>query len=290
MVCPKCGAHIKRFDLSPNCKSCGVHIMYYTQEKELAEDAKRTELEFAGARAFTARLKVAFISGAAPTARMILGVLSVAALLLPLGTFTVKIPFFEMKLSVGALGIYKLISEGAIGLFPDFVKSATGGTVSYLTVAAVGCFALCALCILALFFAWILSFTDIKKTAKAQCVIISLAMLFIIAAETLTVIAAETPDTSRVVAVSPCIWGAAGIIVEYAAFLATNISILRRTPEIKISEVDRKRIALMKDIKAGKVTYDELPVPIFETEEERLKRENALSGTTKKDKKAKKGD
>ena len=264
MVCPKCGAPIKRFDLSPNCKNCGVHILYYTQEKELAEDAKRTELEFAGARVFTARLKAAFISGAAPVARMILGVLSVAALLLPLGAFDIGIPFFEMKITVGAIGIYKLISDGAIGLFPDFAASGTGGALSALGIAAFICFALCALCILALFFAWIFSFTNIKKTAKAQSIIISLAMLFIIAAETLLIAASKKTDAS-------------GII---------SVAIIRKTPEIKVSDTDKKRIALLKEIKTGKTTYDELPVPIFETEEERLNRENALAGLSKKDKKS----
>ncbi len=286
MVCPKCGAPIKRFDLSPNCKNCGVHILYYTQEKELAEDAKRTELEFAGARVFTARLKAAFISGAAPVARMILGVLSVAALLLPLGAFDIGIPFFEMKITVGAIGIYKLISDGAIGLFPDFAASGTGGALSALGIAAFICLALCALCILALFFAWIFSFTNIKKTAKAQSIIISLAMLFIIAAETLLITASKKTDASGIISVSPCLWGACGIIAEYAAFLATNIAIIRKTPEIKVSDTDKKRIALLKEIKTGKITYDELPVPIFETEEERLNRENALAGLSKKDKKS----
>ena len=73
---------------------------------------------------------------------------------------------------------------------------------------------------------------------------------------------------------------------EYAAFLATNIAIIRKTPEIKVSDTDKKRIALLKEIKTGKITYDELPVPIFETEEERLNRENALAGLSKKDKKS----
>lgn len=286
MVCPKCGAPIKRFDLSPNCKNCGVHIMYYTQEKELADDAKRTELEFAGARVFVSKLKAAFISGAAPIARMILGVLSVAALLLPLGTVTLRIPYFEMKLSAGALGIYKLVSDGAISLAPDFITSGVGGTAAVLTLAGLVCFVLCALCILALFFAWILSFTDIKKTAKAQCVIISLAAAFVAAAEILIIIASGSAGSSPVFSVTPCLWGAALIVAEYAAFLATNIAILRNTPEIKISEVDKKRLEIHKKIKAGELTLDELPVPVFETEEERLNRENALAGVSKKKKKS----
>lgn len=288
MVCPKCGAPIKRFDLAPNCKSCGVHIMYYTQEKELSDDAKRTELEFAKARVFISKLKAAFIASPAVIARMILGVLSVAALLLPLGFFEVSLPYFDLKITIGALGIYKLISEGTLGLAPDLVSSGAGGGVTTLTACAVVFFLMCALCILALFFAWILSFTNIKKTAKAQCIIISLAVFFVLLAESFVIAASKSADSGSVISVSPCVWGAVGIIAEYIAFLITNIAILKNTPEITVNEVDKKRIEVFGKIKAGELTYDDLPVPIFETEEERLNRENAMAGVPKK-KKTRKG-
>lgn len=288
MVCPKCGAPIKRFDLSPNCKNCGVHILYYSQEKELARDAKRTELEFAKARVFVSKLKAAFIAGFAPVCRMILGVLSVAALLCPLGKFYIGVPFFETELSIGALGIYKLISDGMITLLPDFAASGIGGKPAVLAAAAEICFILAALCILALFFAWILSFTDLKKTAKAQCIIISLAIFFILVSEILVCIAYYAVPPAKTVAAVPVYWGAALIIIEFSAFLASNILFLKHIPAVTVSETDIKRIEIYKRIKAGEITYDDLPLPVFETPEEREQRENALAGTSKKAKKTRK--
>ena len=63
MKCPKCGGEIPFYDLKPNCRHCGVNIMYYTQEAGLIRDAKRTELEGAVARMVIARVKAAFIGG-----------------------------------------------------------------------------------------------------------------------------------------------------------------------------------------------------------------------------------
>ena len=51
MHCPKCNGEIPFYDIRPNCKHCGVNIWYYTQQRDLARDAKRTELE--GFEAFT---------------------------------------------------------------------------------------------------------------------------------------------------------------------------------------------------------------------------------------------
>ena len=55
MKCPKCGGEIPFYDLHPNCKHCGVNIMYYMQNDGLMRDAKRTELEAAVARMIVAR-------------------------------------------------------------------------------------------------------------------------------------------------------------------------------------------------------------------------------------------
>ena len=66
MKCPNCECEIKRFDLAPNCKNCGVHIMYFTQEEDLKRDAKKTELEFANARYLKAKLKAALLTESSP--------------------------------------------------------------------------------------------------------------------------------------------------------------------------------------------------------------------------------
>ena len=94
MKCPKCGGEIPFYNLKPNCKHCGVHIYYYSQDALLMRDAKRTELEAAAARMVIARIKASFIGGGLQIARMVFVLISVAALLLPFGgaAFRVEIP------------------------------------------------------------------------------------------------------------------------------------------------------------------------------------------------------
>ena len=61
MKCPKCGGEIPFYDLKPNCRHCGVNILYYTQDYLLERDAKRTELESAVARMVVARIKAVYV-------------------------------------------------------------------------------------------------------------------------------------------------------------------------------------------------------------------------------------
>ena len=58
--------------------------------------------------------------------------------------------------------------------------------------------------------------------------------------------------------------------------------------EIMLVNAGYERFDVNKKYKAGELDLDDLPLPIFETDEEREKRENALAGGKKKDKKKRK--
>ena len=91
MKCPKCGGEIAFFDLKPNCKHCGVNIMYYTQNDGLMRDAKRTELESAVARMVIARIKAQFIGGKLQIARMIFALLAAFIATLAIGAASTEL-------------------------------------------------------------------------------------------------------------------------------------------------------------------------------------------------------
>ena len=63
MECPKCHKKIKFYDWSQTCKNCGVNLVYYNLEETLIADAKETEMSFARARVFAAKIKGALIGG-----------------------------------------------------------------------------------------------------------------------------------------------------------------------------------------------------------------------------------
>ena len=93
MKCPKCGGEIPFYNLKPNCRYCGVNIMYFTQEEGLVRDAKRTELEGAAARMIIARVKAEFIGSGLVIARLVLALVAVAALLVPFGSVSYALPW-----------------------------------------------------------------------------------------------------------------------------------------------------------------------------------------------------
>ncbi len=288
MVCPKCGAPIKRFDLSPNCKQCGVHILYYSQQTLLAEDAKRTELEFASARVFVAKLKAAYLKGGVAISRMIFCILTIAVTFIPLGTVKFSIPYFEEDITIGTLGLYKIYSDGLFGLIPDFISSKVGGSESVMGMAAVVLLVLCVLLTLADLLTILLSFTNIKRTSLAQAILTIIAAVCAAGSEGLIIAASMKDGDSPVVSVSEYWWALIIVIAVFAVYIGLNFNMYKHPPVIPVSEVDQKRIELKKKIKHGEVSYDDLPVPIFETEEEKLKRENALAGAEKKKKDKKK--
>ena len=126
MICPKCGAEIKRFDLAPNCKVCGVNMFYYSQEIELARDAKRTELEFAGARALVAKLKGNFVGGRIQISRMVFFILSIAVMCIPYFSIRISLPMSEIGFSTGLVGAYQIYSSSVYNSFLPLLKLKIG--------------------------------------------------------------------------------------------------------------------------------------------------------------------
>ena len=287
MNCPKCSAPIKWYELAPNCKKCGVHIMYYTQEKDLARDAKRTELEFANARILVARLKTNFIGGRYPISRLVFLFLCVGVLCIPFGSISAALPFRTFNVSVGGIGLYSMFSDGMFNHLFDFLKAGIAETVSMKAFIGLILFALTVLIIAAILITYILSFINIKKFAKTICGMTVAAMVTDIACTVWSFITASSAGKYDFITVKPGFGGFAALVV-FGVFFFLNYSIYKNDEPLPIKEVDLKRSELHKEIKAGKVDIDSLPMPIFETEEERIARENAISGIKKEKKKKKK--
>lgn len=289
-VCPKCGVEIRRFDLAPNCKKCGVNIYYYSQEKVLSTDAKRTELEAADAKALVARLKGNFVGGKVQIARIVFMVLSIAVMCIPYFSIKIKLPMSEIGFSTGIVGVYQIVSSSVYSIFPALFKVRPGGELTTATAVNMVLFVLAALIVAAMLVIMILSFLNIKKYAK------------VLAGLSFAGIAADIAAFAAMLFARSCASGngANGITVSFAfgslaslamllVFAILNINIARNDVKIVISEADKKRIELYKQYKAGTLDLDTLPLPIFETDDEREKRENLSGGKKeKKDKKKKK--
>lgn len=280
MKCPKCGVEISRFDLSPNCKKCGVHIMYYTQEDDLMRDAKKTELEFTSARLLVAKLKAAFIGGKTQILRFVFLLLSVGALALPQYNINFTFPWWEYEISVGAIGIYNIINDSLWQIFDALSGIGVAKGLFIMTVCSLVLLAIAALSTVFCLGLWIISFINIKKTAKISIGFGTIGILSHLAGTVISFMAVKLSGAYEFISVKPLFGGILGIAV-LSAFLATCIVLIINEPEIKISEADRRRLEIKKLLKNGEITLDELPLPVVEEEKEKITAKSEKRGKKK---------
>lgn len=268
MNCPKCGAHISNFNLKPNCEQCGVNILLYTQEKSLEEDAKRTELEFASARIVLAKVKAAFIGGKLPIARLVFTLLCVAALLIPFADVNISTAAFSKDLSLSGLGVYNMFSDGTLNVLPSLMGSTLFGGATLKALISLGALLLLALSEVALLVSEILCFINIKKSSKAMSIIsiisIALCLVFVIIALVAMSAAKANPFVTYKLG-----FGAFVTIVLFAVTFFINHKIYKEDLPLKLRPYDIERKETLKKIKSGEITFDDLPIPVFETDEER---------------------
>lgn len=268
MKCPNCGAEIGRFDLSQNCKNCGVNLFYVNQEELLTRDVKRTELEFAAFRMLVSRLKTAFIKGPLPISRIVFTVLSVAALLIPFATVKLSFPFYSGKLSFGGIGIYQAYSDGALMSLFDYLKIDAAKGTALRSVILTGIIALAVIAALGVFVTEILSFTNIRKTAKVMAGFAFAGTAFSLAAGIFSFVFGASVPGNIALFVSASA-GAGGFVAAamFAALAVINILFVKKKIEPEFNETDIKRRDMNRKVKKGEVSLDDLPCPVFEEEE-----------------------
>ena len=272
MKCPKCGAEIPFYDLKPNCKHCGVNILYYIQDYELERDAKRTELENAVARMVIARIKAVFIGSLLAIIRMIVLIGSICAMMIPFCSVEYKLPFYSEKLSLGLIGIIQSITGGLLLKLPDYLKSAlfSKATLGALIVAAF--FVLLTLIDIAIFVVYLLSFLKPDKTAKIMQILSVIACFFAAGAQIAApVCKAALIPSAQYVAFSVGFGGVACAALHFA-LVVINAKMLKKGIEPVYREYDPKRKELLKKVKSGEVDLDDLTLPVFESEEEHEQR------------------
>lgn len=273
MKCPKCGTEIARFDLAPNCKKCGVHIMYYTQEEDLRRDAKKTELEAASARLLVAKLKAAFIGNRLSVLKMVLILLSVASLLLPLYNINIAFPSWEYEISVGALGVYGMISDSFWQLFGALSDIGLSNAIVTLVLVSFVLLLLSAVFIVILLALWILSFINTKKTSRISVLFSVAGMISQLAGTIVSFVAINLAGAYEHMTARPLFGGLVSIVILGALF-AVNLVLGINPPETVLKDADRQRLEISARLKKGEITLDELSLPIIEEEKNEETSEN----------------
>lgn len=282
MHCPKCGGEIPFYDLRPNCKHCGVNIMYFSQEKLLIEDAKRTELEGAAARMVIARIKAAFIGSKEAIARMVLTLGAIAVLMLPLGSVVFRTPYYEKTFSAGLIGVIKGFTDGSMMQLPDFLKSTLFAKYAAAYLLPLGVLALLLLVGVAILCVYILSFLRLTPTTKAMRVLSLIGAVIALLGQAAVIVftfANPLPETS--VAAFRFGWGGFAAAAVWLGMFLINHIMLKRGIEPAYKENDVKRREMLHQYRAGKLDLDKLTLPVLESEEERAERLKALEEALK---------
>lgn len=239
--------------------------MYYTQEEDLRRDAKRTELEFASARVLASKLKSAYINGKIPILRIIFGVAAVLGLLLPTFNLTLSFPWWEYKISVGALGVYKLISDSFLDVFSSFGSVGVAHELYVTVIASFVLLFLTALSMLVCAVLLLLSFVNIRKTAKMTCVVSGCGVVFSLVGTVMSVVAANICSGFEFIEVK-LLFGGILVAVLLGMYFSVNLVLAVNPPEIFISEADRERLEIKRKLKSGEITLDDLPLPVIKEE------------------------
>ena len=269
MKCPNCNGDIGRFELSPNCKHCGVNIFYFQQEKLLSEDAKKCELEYASFRILSSKIKTAFIGGIIPIFRLVAMVIAIACICIPFATVSVNLPLLNAEFSFGAIGIYQAFSDGTLNVILSIKEYM--GDVTYICLALLLLMVLIFLCGLGVFLTLILSFINIKKTAKIMEGFSVVGLIFSISGIIVSFVLPNIINGFPLFESSVGFGSFACALIFIIIFILNHLVIIKNIePEIK--EVDILRVEMRKKVKSGEASLSELPLPVFESEEERDKR------------------
>ena len=282
MKCPKCGGEIPFYDLKANCKHCGVNIYYYSQDALLARDAKRTELEAAVARMVVARIKASFIGGGLQIARMVFIIATIASLLLPIGAVRFHLPFYEGALSAGWIGLVQAIQSGLLLKTPDLLQSTLLQPQTIAGLIFFACLFVLLLIGLVILAIYLLSFFNLKRSTKMMKNWAFAGFIAGLLAQIGAVVAKFITPDSPLASVTLGFGGLLCAALFFVQFLL-NKAILKKGIEPTYREYDPKRRDLLKQVRAGLVDLDELPLPVFESEEEHEARMKALESTVKEE-------
>ncbi len=270
MKCPNCSGEIKRFDLSPNCKHCGVNIFYSQQKTLLTEDAKMCELEFASFRIIVAKLKAAFIKGIIPILRIVAMLVAIGAIFIPFATVSTNIPLIsQIDFSFGAWGIYNAFTNGVFNGLLSIIDYAP--TQVYICLTLLLSIVVIFLIGFAVFVTLLLSFINIQKTAKIMKKLSVAGVVACVVSSGISLAVPSIIEKSSFLT-ARCGVGSFACILVFVVIFILNHLVIKKNIQPKIKEVDLKRVELAKKVKNGEISLSELPLPVFETEEEKEKR------------------
>lgn len=237
--CPKCNYKLRIRDWRPECPKCGVNIIYYGIEDRLREEADAAEFHHAKIQPRFDRLKFSLIGHPLSIVRICIGLLPIAAMLLPMGTVSYTLPFGAVNESVSLISIVSFfINHGLdFDLLTGLFSSAVLGKPMILWAVAI----LSAVLILVLsLVGWILLTLSsaprgLKRNIGFPIAGIVIAVVGFVAQNLFVSALSEAVPGLFSGTVAP--WGFIGVVVCFAAMITVNVIYKKKNIEVKYTDV-----------------------------------------------------
>ena len=145
--CPNCGHNLKLWNVKAECPECGANIPNFQWEERLQQDSDFAEHAFAKLHYKTANFKSATAGSKLRIVRLIMTFAPLIALVLPLFSFKLSVPFRESNESISFLTfILNYLLKVDIGSVLKLIGGEVLGTATLMVVIA------CVLLLLAVVF------------------------------------------------------------------------------------------------------------------------------------------
>ena len=145
--CPNCGHNLKLWNVKAECPECGANIPNFQWEERLQQDSDFAEHAFAKLHYKTANFKSAVAGSKLRIIRLVMTFAPLIALVLPLFSFKLSLPFRESNESVSFLTfILNYLLKVDIGSVLKLIGGEVLGTATLMVVIA------CVLLLLAVVF------------------------------------------------------------------------------------------------------------------------------------------
>ncbi len=136
-TCPKCGKELRIWNVKAECPACGTNIPNYNWEERLEKDADMAEYTFAKFHYKMANFKSAVVGSKMRIARLVLTFAPLIALVLPLYSFTLSLPFYSGNKSVSFLTfVLDYLLETDIGSVIKLAGGEVLGNAALMVVVA----------------------------------------------------------------------------------------------------------------------------------------------------------
>ncbi len=237
--CPKCNYKLRIRDWRPECPKCGVNVMYYGNEERLRKEADAAEYRHALTQPKYDRFKFSLIGHPLSIVRLVLGLLPIAAMIVPSGRLNYTLPFAEHSVTVDLISVVKFIIDK--GLDFDLLKALCG---TELLGSAMICWAIALIGMLGVAVISLIGWLMLTLSCSPKGFRRNIAFPLIGAVLATVSFSAYAVMVSKLNAAVPDVfhgtvmpWAYILVLALYAAMIAVNVIYKKKNIQVKYKDV-----------------------------------------------------